>query len=143
MEAIYAFLFDLIGNDVSNLSYLLIPSFLIFVILLIVLFCVCREFSLLLLCAFFIMFLGFDTYICKYTLKTAASKNQAYVEAYIDSIKQETVAGKNAIVVDTKVIGRNGRKYLIEFEKDMLEKNYKAQSSHDGIVVYKKVNKVT
>lgn len=141
MEAIFAFLFSLVGNDVSNLKYLLIPFTLILVIFVIITFEVSNGFSLFLVIPIIMIFSAFDNYVAEYTLKIAETENQSYVNSYIDSIKQETAAGKNIIVVDSQVVGRNGRKYLIEFEKDMVDKNYKVQSNNDGIVVYRKFAK--
>lgn len=75
----------------------------------------------------------------------ADSHEEAQKEAcsYIDTITKETQSNKETIVVDWDTVGNAPREVKVEFEKDMLEKNYKVQNSHDGIVVYKKVNKVT
>lgn len=141
MEAICVFLFNLVGNEINNIHFLFLIFLFIFSVLTIIAYRLLGPLSLLLLLPPIILYINVYKYAVNETLQTAATKNQAYVDAYIDSIKQETAAGKNFIVVDSKVVGRNGRKYLIEFEKDMVDKNYKVQSNNDGIVVYRKFAK--
>lgn len=141
MEAICVFLFNLVGNEINNIHFLFLIFLFIFSVLTIIAYRLLGPLSLFLLLPPIILYINVYKYAVNETLQTAATKNQAYVDAYIDSIKQETAAGKNFIVVDSKVVGRNGRKYLIEFEKDMVDKNYKVQSNNDGIVVYRKFAK--
>lgn len=70
----------------------------------------------------------------------ADSQEKAQREAgsYIDTITKETQSNKETIVVDWDTVGNAPKETKVEFEKDMLAKNYKVQSSHDGIVVYRK-----
>lgn len=138
METIYAFLFDLIGNDIFNITYLFI-AFAILAVLLVITIRPTGGISAFLLIPLVILYLGVNSYAVKFTLKSAAIETRTYAESYIDSIKQETAAEKDLITVDTTIIGKAGRTYLIEFEKYMAEKNYKSQSNNNGIVVYKKL----
>lgn len=69
----------------------------------------------------------------------ALKEAQKETYLYIESIKKETQSNKEIIIVDWKTIGNAPREVKVEFEKDMIEKKYKVQSSHDGIVAYKKL----
>ncbi len=69
----------------------------------------------------------------------ALKEAQKETYSYIESIKKETQSNKEIIIVDWKTIGNAPREVKVEFEKDMVEQKYKVQSSHDGIVVYKKL----
>ena len=68
----------------------------------------------------------------------ALKGDQKEAYSYIESIKKEAQSNKEIIIVDWETVGNAPRETKVEFEKDMLAKNYKVQSSHDGIVVYRK-----
>lgn len=136
MEVIYSFLLNLIGNDMGNSHYLWL-IFIVLVVLCVIMTKFTGNLSIFLIIPLFCIFMGFEYHCSQFQLNTMAIKN---VESYMDSIKQEKVSGKNIIVVDTRIIGSADRSYLIKFEKDMAETNYKVQSNNDGIVVYRKIS---
>lgn len=137
MEIIYSFLLNLIGNDMGNSHYVWL-LFIVLCVLCVIMTKFTFNLSIFLILPLFCIFIGFE-YHCAQFQNTMVIKN---AESYMDSIKQERASGKNIIIVDTRIIGSADRSYMIEFEKEMAEANYKAQSSHDGIVVYRKVNEV-
>lgn len=96
--------------------------------------------NIILLSGLFLLLVTLPLGFLRNSYEEAIKEAQKETYSYIESIKKETQSNKEIIIVDWKTIGNAPREVKVEFEKDMIEKKYRAESNHNNIVVYKKIS---